>query len=186
LVYALEHHVDEKNWEQLTVTAQRLYPYLRDEQESVANVVLERIGHLLRVRFGMPDQAAKEILGIAGNALPPRSHQGPSSPVSERELLQYETAARIADEAAYDSIKYAKNLVILEAACHLLRGIGRVANLNRCRKLASMVQAIFDRLRELALQVGDDFVQLVDYYDGESRLKNPDLPPVFNKIFNRM
>jgi hypothetical protein len=186
LVYELEHHVDEKDWEQLTVTAQKLYPYLRDEQELVANVVLDRIGHLLRVRFGMPDQAAKEILGIAGNALPPRSHQGPSSPISDRELLQYEAAARMADEAAYDSIKYAENLVILDSSCHLLRGIGRIANLNHCRQLASMVQAIFDRLRELAVQVGDDFVQLVDYYEGESRLKRPDLPAVFSKIFNRM
>ena len=186
LVYDLEHHVEESDWDQLSVTAQKLYPYLRDEQKSVANVVLERIGHLLRVRFGMPAQAAKDILGIAANALPPRSHQGPSSPVTEEELLQYEAAASIADEAAYDSIKYAENLVILEAAGQLLRGIGRVAHLNHCRQLASKVKRTFDRLRELAVKAGDDFVQVVDYFDGESRLANPDLPPVFNKIYRQI
>lgn len=183
IVYELEHHMDGSDWAGFERAAQRLSPYLRDEREAVADVVLERIGPLLRIRFRMPEQAARIVLGMVGNCLPLHSHQGQSNCVSEKDLLQYAAASSIADEAAYDAIKYAKNLKILEEACQLLRGIGRVANLNRCRHLASRVQRIFNRLRDLAAQAeGNDFVQIIDYFEGESRLTDPELPPVFGKL----
>jgi len=182
ILYEMEPLQRSREWQRLSAAADLLALYARDYGASVGTTVLDHLGSVMNVRFGMPAETVEHMLGLVECCLPFHHYRYKSErPITDEHQLLYRKASEIAWAAAYDAIKYTEDLRATHVACRVLWGIARVAFLNGCSELSSLMSQHFVQLRELSVGA-PEYEQIVDYFDRDARMEEPPLPPVLSRI----